>query len=264
MSLSENLHNTELWTRITSGNQAAIIELLKSHSSIELKNSNAQTTSGAKASKALESVFKQFPELVFNNVVDKGETAVNVWLDFTGLPWLPKSIVSSVIRVSEQQVQIAGGLEVLITQQLDEEKYDGAGVAPTNFHINALILRAGYEAPNIHASIFTDDFIAHTPGKNPVAGDWHGAEEMAEHLHRILKLSNNTMSVETITPFSLANKDFGVQFSRATANRGNQRIDQFVCGIWRFKNGKIAEHWELVSDVNAWDDFWNGALPSKT
>jgi hypothetical protein len=30
-----------------------------------------------------------------------------------------------------------------------------------------------------------------------------------------------------------------------------------VAGFWRFSgSGQLAEHWEAVADVAAWDEFW--------
>lgn len=102
--------------------------------------------------------------------------------------------------------------------------------SPSAFHPNALLLRAGYDDPAIHAHL-RPNFVAHTTGDNPTAGDWLGEEMMAEHIRRIIALSGGTMRVEPIVDFALANERFGVVFSRATAERGEQRLDQYVCGI---------------------------------
>ncbi|EGH15683.1 hypothetical protein PSYMP_29424, partial [Pseudomonas amygdali pv. morsprunorum str. M302280] len=33
------------------------------------------------------------------------------------------------------------------------------------------------------------------------------------------------------------------------------------CGLWRFRDGKIVEHWENVYDVRALGNFMNGKEP---
>jgi hypothetical protein len=244
------------WTRVAAGDVRGFEDALGEASSVTLAGSGRILT-GSQAQAAYRNVSQRMPTLSVTAKVDRCEDAIVVWLSIHKLPWLPEETVRSVLRVTEGGVEMLGGLEQLLEQELPPQDPNSRAIAPSALHPNALILRAGYDDPSIHATIFADGFVAHTPGQNPIAGDWKGAAPMAEHLSRIRRLSGDTMKVRPLTHIALANDDFGVVFSRATASRGALGLDQYVCGVWRFDHGRIAEHWELVSDPHAWDAFWN-------
>ena len=249
------------WTQVAGGDLRALEDALGKAANVTLAGSG-RTHTGSETQVAFRNVSRRMPTLSASGKLDRCEDAVVVWLDITHLPWLPEETVRSVMRVSGRTVEVLGGLEQLLEQELDSQDTNAGAVPPGALHVNALILRAGYDDPPIHATIFTDRFVAHTPGQNPIAGDWQGEVAMAEHLSRIRKLSGDTMKVLPLTRFALANDDFGVVFSRATASRGALTLDQYVCGVWRFEHGRIAEHWELVSNPQAWDAFWNADHPN--
>lgn len=247
---------TESFERIIAGELIDLEKVLARAPKVILLDADKELA-GGEAAAAFRSLVQQMPDLAVTGRIDRSEGAIVLWLDFTGLPWLPNELIRTVLRISERIIEILGGLDQLLSQQLGSGDLDSATAPPSSFHPNALILRAGYDDPPVHATIFTDTFIAHTPGRNQISGDWQGQSRMAEHLARIRKLSSNTMSVTPLTHFALANDGFGVVFSRANASRGSKKLDQYVCGVWRFDQGKLAEHWELVSDPQTWDEFWN-------
>jgi hypothetical protein len=246
----------DLWTRMLTGDLRGFEDALGEESSVTLAGSGRILT-GSEAQAAYRNVSQRMPTLSVTAKVDRCEDAIVVWVNIHKLPWLPEEAVRSVLRISGRSIEVLGGLEQLLEQELPPQDANSRAIAPSALHPNALILRAGYDDPSIHATILADGFVAHTPGQNPIAGDWKGAVPMAEHLSRIRRLSGDTMKVRPLTRLALANDDFGVVFSRATAARGAHGLDQYVCGVWRFEHGRIAEHWELVSDPHAWDAFWN-------
>ncbi len=250
------VHNSDVWARAVEGDLDALEEGLANATTVQLATGGS-VFSGQEVCAALAQLRSTMLDISVTGRIDRCEGAAVVWLDLSNLPWLPEETIRSVLRITGSVVEVLGGLEQLLEQGFRSPDADSAAIAPSALHPNALILRAGYDDPPIHATIFTDGFVAHTPGRNPVAGDWQGADPMAEHLGRIRELSGDTMSVRPLTRFALANDGFGVVFSRATASRGSEKLDQYVCGVWRFDQGRIAEHWELVSDPEAWDTFWN-------
>ena len=241
----------EMWTKVASGDLEALGEVLGSVATVRLVQ-EGEEIAGPAARDAWSSLRRTMPDLKVSGTAS-GDGA---WLQLTGMPWLPDRTLHAAIRQNGDALEIVGLGAQLLAQALRKPS-DEATLAPTFVHPNALILRAGYDDPSIHAKIFTDDFVAHTLGDNPTAGDWHGAGEMAEHLKRIRALSGDTMKVAPLTPFSWANDGFGITFSRAVATRGDASLDQYVCGVWRFEDGKIAEHWELFSEPQKRDAFWN-------
>jgi len=99
------------------------------------------------------------------------------------------------------------------------------------------------------------DFKLHSPGKSLVAGEFAGLEGMIGHLTHMQTLSDNTMKLQASN--FMADEKWGIGVSRITALRDDKQLDTVGFGLWRFADGKLIDHWEFVSDQNAWDDFWS-------
>lgn len=104
------------------------------------------------------------------------------------------------------------------------------------------------------AGRFSPDWVIHTGGqRHATIGDVsHGRESTA----RRQRLSGGTF--EAKADWALADDTWGAIHSRVTAERDRRTLDVESLGMWRFApDGTPVEHWELVSDPEAWDAFWD-------
>jgi predicted SnoaL-like aldol condensation-catalyzing enzyme len=54
----------------------------------------------------------------------------------------------------------------------------------------------------------------------------------------------------------VANDYFGAVLGRLAANRQGHRFEAEFCGLWRFQDGLIVEHWENAADWPAAKRFF--------
>lgn len=127
-------------------------------------------------------------------------------------------------------------------------------------HENAKLLERIYSAVAGGDSATLDDaiqepFVAHTTGHSPIGGTFIGLDAFKGHIALLRSLSGGTMKRKTIEFY--AEDTWAVTPQVITASRGGRDLEISVAGFWRFSSpGKIAEHWEAVSDVATWDAFW--------
>ncbi len=100
------------------------------------------------------------------------------------------------------------------------------------------------------------DFKLHSPGHNLIAGTYVGPEGFTEHVKHMQLLCDGSFEEELQDTF-LANDSWGMVVHRMTAIRGNQSLDMWGFGLWRFDNGWLTDHWEAVGDQTLWDEFWS-------
>lgn len=120
---------------------------------------------------------------------------------------------------------------------------------------NLELLKGIYGRTIDPAQHLTSDFTLHTPGNSPLAGKFVGLEEFGQHLEAIQELSNGTFKLEPLT--FMAADDWGLCISRLTAERNGKSLDTNGFGLWRFEDGKLAEHWEYNRHAAEWDRFWS-------
>jgi hypothetical protein len=127
-------------------------------------------------------------------------------------------------------------------------------------HPNVERLRKGYDAFNTGdldalKDLFTQDVVAHEPGKNPFAGDYKGQDEVFGLFGKYAELSGGTFKVE---PHSiLADDEHGAVLSFGSAQREGKILNVRSVEVFHFQGDKIAEYWSLIDDVYAYDEFWS-------
>jgi hypothetical protein len=113
---------------------------------------------------------------------------------------------------------------------------------PPRVHPNVEVLRTIYaDLPKI-ADFAADDIILHRADRTAAdPGICRGVEAVQAHEQALLELTDHTlvMDVEHIT----ANDYFGAVLGMLRAQRPH-RIAMPFCGLWRFADGRITEHWE--------------------
>jgi ketosteroid isomerase-like protein len=99
---------------------------------------------------------------------------------------------------------------------------------------------------------FTDDVIAHIPGKSSLAGVYKGKEQFLELFGRFLE----RVPEYTFEPHAyLADDEHGVSLQNSHYKRGNQTLDSNDMFVCHFQGGKVSEFWLFSEDEAAVDEF---------
>lgn len=127
-------------------------------------------------------------------------------------------------------------------------------------HTNAAYLRHLYEAfsagdlDTIQSAV-SDDFVLHSLGRNPVAGDYKGREGLLEFLGKSIEMTGGKFRVELERV--LADDEFAVTFEHVEGSRGGRSLDVEDYSVWRFRDGQIVEMTLLTTNPYAHDEFWS-------
>ncbi|MBR1297368.1 nuclear transport factor 2 family protein [Bradyrhizobium sp. AUGA SZCCT0042] len=123
-------------------------------------------------------------------------------------------------------------------------------------HPNAQLLRKIYARDDeTFQRMMAPEYVCHTPGRSQVAGDFKGWEHRTRHGAQIGELTNKTFRVQPLGEF-LVDDEWGMVPVQISAERDGKRLDMQAFGIWRFRDGKIAEHWEMNFDQATFDEFF--------
>lgn len=122
-------------------------------------------------------------------------------------------------------------------------------------HPNIEMLRIIYADLSCIDKYADDDMVLHTadreiPGRptRVIGKDAVLAKEL-----ELIAVSNNTlvMDVQNI----IANDHFGAVLGTLHVHLKSKDIGMPFCGLWRFRDGKIIEHWENAYDAAAFGKF---------
>jgi len=101
-----------------------------------------------------------------------------------------------------------------------------------------------------------EDFLCHTPGQSPIAGQFMGSAGMTRHVAQMRELTDGAFKVWPRGELMIAG-EFATLPTMVRASRPDGRqIEIEAFGIWRFRDGKVAEHWEMPLDIARFDAFW--------
>jgi ketosteroid isomerase-like protein len=126
-------------------------------------------------------------------------------------------------------------------------------------HPNERLLRDEYRAradreDPLLADVFADDIVWHVPGKNAIAGEYRGRDQVMEYVRRRRALVDDTFEV-TVEDV-LANDEHGVVIASGSAVRDGKSLEWRAHGLYRFEHGRIAECWVVPEDQTAFDAIW--------
>lgn len=114
-------------------------------------------------------------------------------------------------------------------------------------HTNAAVLRAIYTDLSRIGEFVDDDVVLHPAdrelvGHDPVVG--RPAVEAHERDLIDATAGQLVMDVEHV----VADDHFGAVLGVLRVSRGDGDIAMPFCGLWRFRDGRILEHWENAYD----------------
>jgi hypothetical protein len=118
-------------------------------------------------------------------------------------------------------------------------------------HPHVSILRAVY-ADLASIADHSDEAVVLHPADRTMP-DVVGKENVRTHETELIKLTDQSllMDVESI----IANDFFGAVLGKLRAEKTRGNIAMPFCGLWRFREGRIVEHWENAYDASEFGRF---------
>lgn len=126
---------------------------------------------------------------------------------------------------------------------------------------NAELLRVGYEnfiAGDVPAvlAIFAENITWRIAGRNPVAGDYTGHDEVLGFFQKLVEGSNGTFTL-TVQDIIDNGDETVVVLVTHLAQRDDIELETPAVHVWQVHDGKCTSHMSYVYDVHAWDAFWS-------
>ncbi len=131
-------------------------------------------------------------------------------------------------------------------------------------HPNIDRLRAIYADLRCIDRYSDDNIVLHTADRGASGGPAQvvgKAAVLAKELD-LIRLSENTlvMDVQDI----IANDHFGAVLGTLRVRLNGEEVGMPFCGLWRFRNGQVVEHWENAYDAAALGRFLMGGAPAQS
>jgi ketosteroid isomerase-like protein len=102
--------------------------------------------------------------------------------------------------------------------------------------------------------LLAEDVAFHLPGAYMGGGDVCGIDELMQMGRKRGRPDSGPTVIDVIDV--VANDYFALTFEKTRSSRGTRRIEQVVCGVWRFSGGRVVELWSHYEDQAAVDAFW--------
>jgi len=130
-------------------------------------------------------------------------------------------------------------------------------------HPNEQMLRSASEAmdkgnPQPMFDMFADDAVIHVGGRNKIAGDYKGKDEIQKSFGMFMQSLGENPKMETHA--ILADDEHAVVLQKASASRGGKNIEIPGVGIFHFANGKVSEAWFHDMDPYSADPWYDEGL----
>jgi len=105
-------------------------------------------------------------------------------------------------------------------------------------------------------TLLTEDIAWHVPGTSPIAGDYHGYDQVLDYFTHRRGVANSTMQMH---PRELLVGDDAhiASVTDGTATIGGAEHSWSTVGLYRIADGRVAECWLLPLDLIAFDRAWN-------
>jgi ketosteroid isomerase-like protein len=105
------------------------------------------------------------------------------------------------------------------------------------------------------AELLADDVVWHVPGTSPIAGDHRGRAAVLAYFERRRDLAGATLRMQV--RHSLADRDTVAEFADGTATLGGEPATWRTVGVYRFRDGLLAEAWLVPLELAAFDAVWS-------
>lgn len=122
------------------------------------------------------------------------------------------------------------------------------------FHRRQAELYAGGD-PGPALELLSEDIVWHVPGRNLIAGEYRGKEEVLRYFLARRDAADRTFRIHVRAV--LAEGDLVVQLAGGTAERGGRTWEWETLGVFRVRDGKIVEGRLVPFDQHAFDEIWS-------
>jgi ketosteroid isomerase-like protein len=125
------------------------------------------------------------------------------------------------------------------------------------------MLRAIYADFSLLEKFASEDIVLHAGGSRDImTGDYVGRQAVLAKELELYRRSGGSLVMTA--DHVVANDHFGVVLGRLAANRDGHRFEGEICGLWRFQDGLIVEHWENCADWPAAERFFVDEFAEKS
>ena len=105
------------------------------------------------------------------------------------------------------------------------------------------------------ADYFSPDIVWHVPGRNPLAGDYTGMDEVLGFFAKTMELTGGTFRLDVHDV--LANDEHVAVLSTLSAERGGRSFRSNGVQVLHIVDGRAVESWLHPDDQYATDEFWS-------
>jgi uncharacterized protein len=103
--------------------------------------------------------------------------------------------------------------------------------------------------------LLADDIAWHVPGRSPIAGHYHGHQQVLGYFAARRARARATFRV--LSRAILADDQWAVQLADGQLERDGQLRTWQTVGVFRIAGGKIAECWLVPFDQYRFDELWS-------
>jgi ketosteroid isomerase-like protein len=104
-------------------------------------------------------------------------------------------------------------------------------------------------------ALLADDVEWHVPGRNAVAGDYRGIDQVLEYFGRRRDLADRTFRLHTRDVLT-GDGDHLAALTDGTATIAGVEREWSTIGLYRVREDRIAACWLLPLDPVAFDEIW--------
>jgi ketosteroid isomerase-like protein len=104
------------------------------------------------------------------------------------------------------------------------------------------------------AELLDEDIVWHVPGTSPIAGHHRGREAVLGYFTRRRELARGTMRMHERG--LLVDGDALVQLVDGTAELGGEAVSWRTVGVYRIRDGRVAEVWLVPLELEDFDRIW--------
>jgi uncharacterized protein len=127
-------------------------------------------------------------------------------------------------------------------------------------HPNEEAVRRGFDAfakgdMDTLRELFDQDAVWHVSGRNPLAGDYRGMDEILASFARTMEVTGGTFRADLHDV--VANDEHAVALYVTRGEREGRTLEDKSVLVSHMRNGKIAEAWLLDVDPYAADEFFS-------
>jgi hypothetical protein len=128
-------------------------------------------------------------------------------------------------------------------------------------HPDVALVRRGYAAFSAGdvatlSELIAEDARQYQPGSGPMSGEYNGRDAILAYYGRLASETNGTFRVELEHVYT-DGQGRVVACSRATAQRGERRLDSGAALVFTIKDGKAQDLHGVEEDLDEWNEFWS-------